>query len=56
MLYYGHSGITKGIDYLVQAIPDLLQANSDAILIFNLIHAKRDHLLRKTIKQQAKKS
>lgn len=56
MLYYGHSGKSKGIDYLVEAIPEIIKNNPDGILIFNLIDAKRDHLMKKKIKEQAKKS
>ena len=56
MLYYGHSGITKGIDALVDALPEILKQNLDGILIFNLIDAKRDKEIRKRILQQAKRS
>jgi glycosyltransferase involved in cell wall biosynthesis len=56
MLYYGHSGKSKGIDYLVQALPALLQQHPDAVLIFNLIPAKRDKAIKATLRQQAQKS
>jgi hypothetical protein len=49
MLYYGHSGISKGIDYLVEAIPDIVKENPDSVLIFNLIPAKRDKEMRERI-------
>jgi hypothetical protein len=49
ILYYGHSGISKGIDYLVEAIPEILQENPDAVLIFNLIPAKRDKEIKEKI-------
>ncbi|MDR3169267.1 MAG: glycosyltransferase family 4 protein [Candidatus Peribacteria bacterium] len=49
MLYYGHSGMSKGIDYLVEAIPEILQGNPDGVLIFNLIPAKRDREIREKI-------
>ena len=56
MLYYGHSWMSKGIDYLIEAIPDIVKNNPDGILIFNLIDAKRDTIIKQRILQQAKKS
>jgi glycosyltransferase involved in cell wall biosynthesis len=41
ILYYGHSGVSKGIDYLVEALPEIIQNNPDGIVVFNLIPAKR---------------
>ena len=46
MLYYGHSGVSKGIDYLIEAMPEILMQNADGVLIFNLIPAKRDREIR----------
>lgn len=40
-MYYGHTGISKGIDYLVEAAEDLLSKYQDLQLIFNFIPAKR---------------
>jgi hypothetical protein len=56
MLYYGHSGKSKGLDYLVVAIPEIVKQNPDGMLIFNLIAAKRDKEMKHRILQQAKKS
>jgi glycosyltransferase involved in cell wall biosynthesis len=56
LLYYGHSGVSKGIDFLVEAIPEILKNNPDSMLIFNLIPAKRDKEMKARILQQAKKS
>ncbi|MDR2541497.1 MAG: hypothetical protein LBD11_07235 [Candidatus Peribacteria bacterium] len=50
ILYYGHSGISKGIDYLIEAIPEILKQNPDSMLIFNLIPAKRDSEIKEKIK------
>ena len=49
MLYYGHSGVSKGVDYLIEAIPDIMKNNPDGMLIFNLISAKRDKEIREKI-------
>jgi glycosyltransferase involved in cell wall biosynthesis len=56
MLYYGHSGVSKGIDYLLDAIPAIIKKNPDGMLIFNLIPAKRGPEILQRIQQQAKKS
>jgi glycosyltransferase involved in cell wall biosynthesis len=42
--------MSKGIDYLVEAIPQILQQHPDSMLIFNLIPAKRDKKMKKRIK------
>jgi glycosyltransferase involved in cell wall biosynthesis len=55
MLYYGHSGKSKGLDYLVEAIPEILKQNPDGVIIFNLIAAKRDSEMKRRIKEQIKK-
>ena len=39
--YYGHAGKTKWIDLLVEAIPQILEENPDAKLLFNIIPSKR---------------
>ena len=49
MLYYGHSGKSKGIDYLVEAIPEIVKRHEDGVLIFNLIPAKRDREMKERI-------
>lgn len=49
LLYYGHSGKSKGIDYLIQALPKLLNEQKDLCMVFNLIHAKRDKVIKNFI-------
>lgn len=49
MLYFGHTGISKGIDTLVEAIPELLEQDSELQLIFNLIPAQRDAFIKEKI-------
>lgn len=41
VLYYGHAGKSKGLDYLVDAMPEVLDANRDILFAFNLIDSKR---------------
>ena len=41
LLYFGHTGISKGIDQLIIALPELLQTYPDLQFIFNFIPAKR---------------
>ena len=42
LLYFWHTGISKGIDTLVEAVPELLTQSEDLQLIFNFIPAQRD--------------
>ena len=42
LLYFWHTGISKGIDTLLEAVPDLLTQSQDLQLIFNFIPAQRD--------------
>ena len=49
LLYFGHTGISKGIDTLVEAIPELLEQDSELQLIFNLIPAQRDTFIKAKI-------
>ncbi|RKW23076.1 glycosyltransferase family 1 protein [Candidatus Gracilibacteria bacterium] len=42
LLYFGHTGISKGIDTLLEAVPELLTQSEDLQLIFNFIPAQRD--------------
>lgn len=41
VLYYGHAGKSKGIDYLVEAMPQVLQHHKNIIFVYNLIDSKR---------------
>lgn len=49
VLYYWHSGVSKGLDLLVDAIPDLCKHYPDILIVFNLIPAKRDTYIRNRI-------
>lgn len=49
LLYYWHTGKSKGIDYLIQALPKILEEQKDLCVVFNLIHAKRDKIIKKQI-------
>ena len=42
LLYFWHTGISKGIDTLLEAAPELLAQSEDLQLIFNFIPAQRD--------------
>ena len=42
LLYYGHSGKSKGLDYLIDALPAIFSQYPDILFVCNLIHAKRD--------------
>ena len=42
LLYFWHTGISKGIDTLLEAVPDLLAQSENLQLIFNFIPAQRD--------------
>lgn len=55
LLYFGHTGISKGIDILVAIIPDLLKQFPNLQLIFNFIPAQREATILKNIQQQLKK-
>lgn len=46
LLYFGHTGISKGIDQLITALPTLLKTYPDLQFIFNFIPAKRGKLIR----------
>ena len=49
VLYFGHTGISKGIDDLVDAIPGFLEINENVQLIFNFIPAQREAVIKKKI-------
>ena len=50
LLYFWHTGISKGIDLLVDSIPELLAQEKDLQLIFNFIPANRDVYIRDRIR------
>ena len=39
--YYGHAGKSKGLDYLVDILPELVKVDSQLLFVFNLIDSKR---------------
>ncbi|MDR0282866.1 MAG: glycosyltransferase family 4 protein [Candidatus Peribacteria bacterium] len=43
--------MSKGIDYLVEAVPEIVKENPDGVLVFNLIHAKRDKEMKQKIQE-----
>jgi glycosyltransferase involved in cell wall biosynthesis len=49
VLYYGHAGKSKWLDYLVSAVPEILQKNENILFVFNLIDSKRTTLLESKI-------
>ncbi len=42
LLYYGHSGRSKWLDYLIDALPSIFKHHPNILFVCNLIHAKRD--------------
>ncbi len=56
LLYFWHAGISKWIDYLVQAMPDILKDNPDSILVFNLINSKRQKYIKTLIQSKINNS
>lgn len=46
VLYYGHAGKSKWLDYLVDAIPEVLKKNENILFVFNLIDSKRTEKIR----------
>jgi len=56
ILYYWHSGMSKWLDYLIQAIPEILEKYPDSIFICNLIHAQRDKIIKEKISQISQQS
>lgn len=48
VMYLGHTGYSKGIDYLIDAIPSVVQANPDIVFVMNLLKSDRyDHIKHK---------
>lgn len=50
LLYYGHSGKSKGLDYLIDALPAIFAQYPDILFVCNLIHAKRDRETKQKIR------
>jgi glycosyltransferase involved in cell wall biosynthesis len=51
ILYYGHAGYSKGIDYWIQALPEVKKRIPHAHFVFNIIDSKRTKKIIKKIKQ-----
>jgi len=41
VVYYGHAGKSKGLDYLIAAMPAILQQNKKVLFACNIIQSKR---------------
>jgi len=50
VLYYGHAGKSKGIDYLVKALPEMVSMDPHMLFVFNLIDSKRTEHIKTKIK------
>ncbi len=59
LMYMGHTWKSKGLDYLLQAIPKILKKDPDKwknlVFVFNLLQARRDWEVRKTISSLKRK-
>lgn len=42
VMYFGHSGTSKWLDYLIDAIPSLVERMPNIVVVLNIIHAQRD--------------
>ncbi|MCX6823662.1 MAG: glycosyltransferase family 4 protein [candidate division SR1 bacterium] len=49
--YYGHAGKSKGLDYLVRALPELVTVDPQLLFVFNLIDSKRTEYIKETIRK-----
>lgn len=49
VLYYGHAGVSKWIDYLVEAMPELMRKIPNIHLVCNIIDARRKKVILKKI-------
>lgn len=49
--YYGHAGKSKWLDYLVEALPELVMVDAQLLFVFNLIDSKRTEYIQETIKK-----
>lgn len=46
LLYFWHTGISKGIDLLINSVPELLNQEKELQIIFNFIPANRDSYIK----------
>lgn len=49
--YYGHAGKSKGLDYLVRALPELVTVDAQLLFVFNLIDSKRTEYIKEKIRK-----
>ncbi len=49
--YYGHAWKSKGLDYLVRALPELVVVDAQLLFVFNLIDSKRTEYIKKKIRK-----
>ncbi len=49
--YYGHAGKSKGLDYLVKALPELVTVDPKLLFVFNLIDSKRTQYIKEKIRK-----
>ncbi len=49
LMYFGHSGKSKWLDFLIQAIPAILEQHTDVVILLNVIPAKRDNEIKQKI-------
>jgi len=49
-LYFWHAGKSKGIDYLIQALPEILKLEN-VIMVFNIIESKRTKQILEKLKK-----
>lgn len=51
LMYYGHAGKSKWLDYLVRALPELVTVDSKLLFVFNLIDSKRTAYIKEEIRK-----
>lgn len=51
IMYYGHAGRSKWLDYLVRALPELVMVDTKLLFVFNLIDSKRTQHIKEQIRK-----
>jgi len=49
VLYFWHAGKSKGIDYLIQSVPEILKHDKDILFVFNFINSHRKEQIKSEI-------
>ncbi len=49
--YYGHAGKSKWLDYLVNALPELVPVDAQLLFVFNIIDSKRTQYIKEKIRK-----